>query len=322
VYLVFDFFQHDLCGLLQSKTVISRPQIKFYMNQILSGLHFMHGRGYWHRDIKPSNILVSNNGDVRLGDFGMARKPPANRKELTQGLVTIWYRAPELLLRMEEYTNAIDLWSVACVFAELLLAGMVLFSTYGEKEIDVIRAIYDVCGTPSEDNWPGCSKLQLFADMMPRVPKERVFKEYITTQINLSVRESSFAAASRRATVTAASSLDAEAVDLMDNLLSLCPSKRMTATEALSHSYFYSEPEMMKKEQHPVIKGSFHDYMFKHRKPRAVGYPSLVFVHIHRKYSPCLCSYSSQILANHALHVHSLEYIYYHYYDYHSHFLF
>ncbi|KAL0351276.1 UNVERIFIED_CONTAM: putative serine/threonine-protein kinase [Sesamum calycinum] len=113
LYLVFDYMEHDLAGLLASPRVkFTEPQIKCYMKQILSGLEHCHNRGVLHRDIKGSNLLVDNNGILKIGDFGLATTfEPGQNQPLTSRVVTLWYRAPELLLGATEYGPAIDLWS-------------------------------------------------------------------------------------------------------------------------------------------------------------------------------------------------------------------
>ncbi|KAL0314072.1 UNVERIFIED_CONTAM: putative serine/threonine-protein kinase [Sesamum angustifolium] len=121
LYLVFDYMEHDLAGLLASPRVkFTEPQIKCYMKQILSGLEHCHNRGVLHRDIKGSNLLVDNNGILKIGDFGLATTfEPGQNQPLTSRVVTLWYRAPELLLGATEYGPAIDLWSTGCILAEL-----------------------------------------------------------------------------------------------------------------------------------------------------------------------------------------------------------
>jgi cyclin-dependent kinase 12/13 len=124
------------------------------MLQILQGIQYLHSSNVIHRDIKGANILISSAGEVKLADFGLARVfYPGNEKvNYTNKVVTLWYRAPELLLGSRNYTQAVDMWSVGCVFAELVLQ-QVLFR--GDKEERQIELIYEKCGSVSNENWPG-----------------------------------------------------------------------------------------------------------------------------------------------------------------------
>jgi serine/threonine protein kinase len=92
------------------------------MIQILKGIHYLHSRTVIHRDIKGANILISSKGEVKLADFGLARLfyPGNERVHYTNRVVTLWYRAPELLLGARNYTDTVDMWSVGCVFAEMV----------------------------------------------------------------------------------------------------------------------------------------------------------------------------------------------------------
>lgn len=114
-------------------------QIKCYMKQLLLAVEHCHLRGIMHRDIKPSNILVNNEGILKLGDFGLANTlNPKHRQKLTSRVVTLWYRPPELLMGSTNYNVSVDLWSVGCVFAELLFRKPVL---KGRTEVNIIRNI-------------------------------------------------------------------------------------------------------------------------------------------------------------------------------------
>ncbi|KAG1347873.1 hypothetical protein COCNU_06G017020 [Cocos nucifera] len=123
IYLVFDYMEHDLAGLLSSPDIkFSEPQIKCYMQQLLSGLEHCHSHGIMHRDIKCANLLINNEGILKIADFGLANFFSAGQKQpLTSRVVTLWYRPPELLLGSTDYEASVDLWSVGCVFAEVFL---------------------------------------------------------------------------------------------------------------------------------------------------------------------------------------------------------
>jgi len=136
-----------------------QPHLKCIMKQILEGVHYLHSRSIIHRDIKGANILIGKDGLVKLADFGLARafNPHKQGIQYTNRVVTLWYRAPELLLGSRSYTDTVDLWSVGCVFAEMFL-GRVLFP--GEKEEQQMQLLYEKCGAANEHNWPGVSQLK------------------------------------------------------------------------------------------------------------------------------------------------------------------
>ncbi|GAU12443.1 hypothetical protein TSUD_229770 [Trifolium subterraneum] len=128
LYLVFEYMEHDLAGLAARPAVkFTEPQIKCFMKQLLSGLEHCHSRGVLHRDIKGSNLLVDSNGNLKIGDFGLATvHEPDSKVPLTSRVVTLWYRAPELLLGATDYGATIDLWSAGCILAELLVGKPIM----------------------------------------------------------------------------------------------------------------------------------------------------------------------------------------------------
>lgn len=229
---------------------MSAAQVKYYLYEILSGLDQCHRNKILHRDVKPANVLISNAGDVKLCDLGLARSEEGTRT-YTPGdrIVTLWYRPPELLLRTSTYDTKVDMWSVGCVFGELL-SRRVLFP--GDRtEIDQLTRIFDVCGTPTEDNWPNWQRC---AGNVPSLflnpaPKKRILAERFKTA-------------------------SPAARDLLDKLLQLDPSKRPSADEALNHDYFWKElPAMMKKEAHPKYPKQFNEYSVKQQKRQAQAAP-------------------------------------------------
>ncbi|KAH0927872.1 hypothetical protein HID58_020128 [Brassica napus] len=152
LYLVFRYMHHDLAGLAASPVItFTEQQVKCYMKQILSGLEHCHSQGVLHRDIKGSNLLIDDDGVLRIGDFGLATFFDASiRQKMTTRVVTLWYRAPELLHGAVEYGVGIDLWSAGCILAELLSGRPIM---PGRNEVDQIHRIYKLCGSPSEEYW-------------------------------------------------------------------------------------------------------------------------------------------------------------------------
>jgi cyclin-dependent kinase 12/13 len=128
IYMVFEYMDHDLTGLAGREGIkFSIPQIKCYMQQLLTGLNYCHLNNILHRDIKGANLLIDNNGVLKLADFGLARSCALeNSRALTNRVITLWYRPPELLLGTQAYGPAVDTWSAGCIFAELLLGKPIL----------------------------------------------------------------------------------------------------------------------------------------------------------------------------------------------------
>ena len=167
LYMVFEYMDHDMAGLLNAGYKFSVPQIRCLMHQLLEVLDYLHTeKQLMHRDIKCSNLLVGENMQLKLADFGLARF--ANREDgrYTNRVITLWYRPPELLLGEEHYTYSVDIWSVGCIMAELLL-GFPAF--VAKKETEQLDVIWGVCGTPTEDNWPTHKTLPMWNN--PYMPK-------------------------------------------------------------------------------------------------------------------------------------------------------
>lgn len=163
--------EHDLHGLIDSHIALDISHIKCIMIQILEGVYYLHSNNVMHRDIKGANILLNNKGEVKLADFGLAIKyDPRIRVNYTNRVVTLWYRCPELLLGSECYTPAIDMWSIGCLFAELLTLQP-LFAA--KNEADVLELIFKKCGTPSETTWPEISTLKnyKFVEQCTKYPR-------------------------------------------------------------------------------------------------------------------------------------------------------
>ncbi|KAL5559845.1 hypothetical protein UlMin_036056 [Ulmus minor] len=213
LYLVFEYMEHDLAGLASTPGIkFTEPQIKCYMQQLLRGLEHCHSRGVLHRDIKGSNILIDNNGVLKIGDFGLANFYD-NNQPMTSRVVTLWYRAPELLLGATEYGPAVDLWSAGCILAEMF-AGKPIMP--GRTEVEQMHKIYKLCGSPSEDYWQR-TKFPLATSYKPQQPYRRnlleTFKDFPPS-----------------------------ALALIDSLLAIETGDRGTATSALASEFFLREP--------------------------------------------------------------------------------
>lgn len=182
IYMVFEYLDHDLTGLMDTREVnFSVEQVKCCMLQLLTGLEYCHKRDILHRDIKGtlprtwssrsassslrlafgllragSNLLLSADGYLKIADFGLARTCGENGRQYTNKVITRWYRPPELLLGANEYGPAVDMWSVGCLLAELLLRTP-LFP--GSSETDQLDRILKLLGSPSGDTWPAYERL-------------------------------------------------------------------------------------------------------------------------------------------------------------------
>ncbi|KAF9670757.1 hypothetical protein SADUNF_Sadunf13G0102000 [Salix dunnii] len=215
LYLVFEYMEHDLTGLAALPGVkFTEAQIKCYMQQLLNGLDHCHSRGVLHRDVKGSNLLIDDNGILKIADFGLASFfDPQSSAPLTSRVVTLWYRAPELLLGASRYGVAVDLWSAGCILGELYSGRPIL---PGRTEVEQLHKIFKLCGSPSEDYW-----------IKTKLPRSSVIK----TQRPY-----------RRCVNETFKDFPAPAVGLMENLLSMDPAHRGTAAFALTTEFFTTKP--------------------------------------------------------------------------------
>lgn len=165
LYIVLEYLEHDLAGLLDLNITFSNIQIKSLLKQLLSVLDFVHAHKYVHRDIKCSNLLIDNRLHLKLADFGLARRLSDIPTDLTNRVITLWYRPPELLLGATRYGPSVDSWGVGCILAEIMI-GKPLFPA--KVELEQLELIVQVCGTPNARIWPGHDELPSFGSMMPK----------------------------------------------------------------------------------------------------------------------------------------------------------
>ncbi|XP_074273667.1 cyclin-dependent kinase C-1-like [Silene latifolia] len=238
IYMVFEYMDHDLTGLSSRDKMFSIPQIKCYMRQLLTGLHYCHVNQVLHRDIKGSNLLIDNEGMLKLADFGLARSfSNEHNGNLTNRVITLWYRPPELLLGSTRYGPAVDMWSVGCIFAELL-DGKPVFP--GKDEPEQINRIFELCGAPDEANWPGIAKLPWYTNFKPNRPMKRRVREYFRH-------------------------FDRHALDLLEKMLTLDPAQRITAKDALDAEYFWTDPLPCDPKSLPKYEAS-HEFQTKKKR--------------------------------------------------------
>ena len=156
--------------------------------------------------MKPQNLLITNDLKLKLADFGLSRMFSLPMGKMTHEIITLWYRPPEVLLGLENYTTKVDSWSVGCIMAEMII-DKPLFP--GDSEIGQLFKIFQTMGTPSEDVWPGVSKLPDYKYTFPQW-KSKPFAELFPN-------------------------LDKEGIDLLSKLLTMDPEKRISIREALQH---------------------------------------------------------------------------------------
>ena len=234
VYVMYELMDTDLHQIIRSNQPLSDDHCQYFVYQLLRGLKYIHSANVLHRDLKPSNLLLNANCDLKICDFGLARvdgraasvarglsdgsDPDSSPGDsvstfMTEYVVTRWYRAPELLLSCAEYTSAIDVWSVGCIFAELL-GRKPLFP--GKDYVHQLNLIARVAGTPAEHetSFVSSEKARRYLHALPRYPRV----DFRTVYPDAAV----------------------EAVDLIDKMLAFDPSKRITVAQALAHPYLAS----------------------------------------------------------------------------------
>lgn len=218
IYLIMDLFDTDLHRIIKSGQALTEEHCQYFMIQAFRGLNYLHSARIMHRDLKPSNLLVNENCTLAICDFGLARDDqivaPA---DLTQYVVTRWYRPPEVLgMGSNMYTNAVDVWSLGLIFAELIVGRTVL---PGTDYIGQLTMIVSLLGTPSAEDMQILSpEAQRFLRTMPPRPA-RPFRELFPTA-------------------------PPAACDLLSQLLVFHPDKRLTAKQVIEHAYFtkYRDP--------------------------------------------------------------------------------
>lgn len=220
VNMVLEYCITDLEEVIKDRSVILTPaEIKCCMMQIVLGTAACHEAFALHRDLKPSNILVGADGQLKLADFGLARIHGSPNPRMTHQVITRWYRPPELLYSASQYGAAVDIWSLGCIFAELMLRMPYL---PGDSDIDQLAKIYHARGTPTDETWPARKSLPTYVEFSatPTPDHKQLF--------------------------TASSP---ESLKLLDQMLMLDPLKRPTAHQILEHAYFKAEaPEACSAE--------------------------------------------------------------------------
>lgn len=214
IYVVSELMETDLSQIIKSNQALSDDHIQFFLYQILRGLKYIHSAGIYHRDLKPRNLLVNSNCDLKICDFGLARADiPALQTQqtaLTDYIATRWYRAPEVILSWKKYTAAIDVWSVGCILAELIIRKPLLPAGSEEEQLNMITKLL---GNPTSkliskiDN----EKNKEFVQQLPKRDGKN-FDEFF-------------------------SGANPNAIDLLKKMLTYDPEDRITVEQALAHPY-------------------------------------------------------------------------------------
>ena len=214
IYVVLELMETDLSSIIKSPQPLSDEHCQFFLYQLMRGLKYMHSAGILHRDLKPRNLLVNANCDLKICDFGLARPVigdmRVNTSQMTDYVATRWYRAPELLLAYKTYTSAMDVWSVGCIFGELLMRKPLLPGTDANQQLEII---FNLIGSPS-------------AEDISKIPNPRT-RDKVTRMQRRHAKD--FSATFRDANPIA--------LDLLKRLLTFDPEKRITVEEALVHPY-------------------------------------------------------------------------------------
>lgn len=234
--LVFEFMDKDLKKYMEihgNNSALDLVVVKLFMFQLLKGIMFCHDNYVLHRDLKPQNLLINNKGELKIGDFGLARAFGIPFNSFSNEVVTLWYRAPDVLLGSRSYTTSIDIWSAGCIFAEMC-TGKPLFP--GSTNDDQLNKIFRLMGTPNNRTWPGVEKYSNF---------KQKWQTYVPQDLRSIIPN-----------------LDAMGLNLLNSLLKMNPDDRITARQALQHPWFY---EMA--NPNPLMQTLSDPYQHDHQEP-------------------------------------------------------
>lgn len=214
LYLIFEFLSMDLkkyMDSLPSEKMMDSELVRSYMYQITAAMLFCHRRRVLHRDLKPQNLLINKEGIIKVADFGLGRSFGIPVRNYTHEIVTLWYRAPEVLLGSQRYSCPVDIWSIGCIFAEMATRKP-LFQ--GDSEIDQLFRMFRILRTPTEEIWPGVTSLPDYKTTFPCWNQNN-----LTSQVK---------------------NIDSAGMDLLQKTLIYDPAYRISAKDMIEHKYFDS----------------------------------------------------------------------------------
>ncbi|CAG9529901.1 unnamed protein product [Cercopithifilaria johnstoni] len=213
VYLIFEFVSMDLRKCIDNipyGKLMKKDEQKSYLYQILQGICFCHQRNVLHRDLKPQNLLVDGNGGLKIADFGLARELQFAKRQYTDVVVTLWYRPPEILFGSTNYSMAVDMWSIGCIFAEMAMKEA-LFR--GDSEIDQIFRIFSILATPKDEIRRGVLHMPAFMKRYPEYTENKLPK-------------------------ILADYMDEGGIKILQQMLTYDPMQRISAKKLLKDPYF------------------------------------------------------------------------------------
>ena len=246
--LVFEYMDKDLKKYMDSRGdrgQLDYITIKSFMYQLLQGIAFCHENRVLHRDLKPQNLLINNKGQLKLGDFGLARAFGIPVNTFSNEVVTLWYRAPDVLLGSRTYNTSIDIWSAGCIMAEMY-TGRPLFP--GTTNEDELQKIFRLMGTPSERSWPGISQ---FPEYKP------TFHIYATQDLRSILPQ-----------------VDQLGLDLLGRMLQLRPEMRISAKDALGHQWFRDLGQLRQQQAAQAQQQAQQQHQQQHQMSGGYGVPA------------------------------------------------
>ena len=214
IVLIIDLMDTDMYQIINSGQPLLVDHHRYFIYQILRGLKYLHSANILHRDLKPGNLLLNSDCDLKIADFGLARisEPDEPKEFLSEYVATRWYRAPEVLLNYEIYGPPMDMWSVGCILAELILRKPLFPGTSTRNQLELIT---DILGSPTPEDLQNCTNQKAYKFMQSLPPKEKVPWEQVFE----------------------GKTFDEVELDFLENLLKWNPNNRMTVEQALEHPF-------------------------------------------------------------------------------------